>query len=248
MKNKGLEIRFSTEDSFRNNLADVLSIHSLVDKVGVTSVSLGQQGVSFSLAFATTSEQQTVGVATAREVCDLVWVSLLAMTKNMLMTSRRSLRGAVQCEIECHFHNYTDCAIANAFSALEAGARMLTIDREYVKSKYDLTQLKHIRDLVISAVEVNVPFNDPVTSSCGRFMTLLSCVEYQLSEDTFAFTHKAGIHAKAILAKPATYEIANPADFNMQRYVHFASGSTGWNAIKSRSQCRDNFSWLCTRD
>ena len=46
--------------------------------------------------------------------------------------------------------------------------------------------------------------------------------------------HKAGIHAKAILNNPSTYEILNPADFGMTRYVHFASRITGWNAIKSR--------------
>ncbi len=92
---------------------------------------------------------------------------------------------------------------------------MLTIDREYVKSKYDLSKLKEVEDLVASAVEVHIPFNNPVTGFC-------------------AFTHKAGIHAKAILANPATYEIINPADFGMQRYVHFASRLTGWNAIKSR--------------
>jgi isopropylmalate/homocitrate/citramalate synthase len=34
-----------------------------------------------------------------------------------------------------------------------------------------------------------------------------------------AFTHKAGIHAKAILANPSTYEILNPSDFGMTRYV-----------------------------
>jgi homocitrate synthase len=50
-----------------------------------------------------------------------------------------------------------------------------------------------------------------------------------------AFTHKAGIHAKAILNNPSTYEIINPADFGMSRYVHFASRLTGWNAIKSRA-------------
>jgi homocitrate synthase len=32
-----------------------------------------------------------------------------------------------------------------------------------------------------------------------------------------AFTHKAGIHAKAILNNPSTYEIINPADFGMTR-------------------------------
>jgi len=72
-----------------------------------------------------------------------------------------------------------------------------------------------VEDLVASAVEIHIPFNNPVTGFC-------------------AFTHKAGIHAKAILANPATYEIINPADFGMQRYVHFTSRLTGWNAIKSR--------------
>lgn len=51
-----------------------------------------------------------------------------------------------------------------------------------------------------------------------------------------AFSHKAGIHAKAILANPSTYEIIDPADFGMSRYIHFASRLTGWNAIKSRAQ------------
>jgi homocitrate synthase len=46
---------------------------------------------------------------------------------------------------------------------------------------------------------------------------------------------RGGIHAKAILNNPSTYEIINPADFGMSRYVHFASRLTGWNAIKSRA-------------
>ncbi|KAI4171817.1 MAG: hypothetical protein LQ348_006865 [Seirophora lacunosa] len=155
---QGKEIRFSSEDSFRSDLVDLLSIYSAVDKIGVTRVGIAD----------------TVGVATPREVYDLV-------------------------------------SIIEPPLAYLAEARMLTQDREYVKSKYDLTKLKAVEDLVADAVEVN----NPVTGFC-------------------AFTHKAGIHAKAILANPATYEIINPADFGMQRYVHFASRLTGWNAIKSR--------------
>ena len=49
-----------------------------------------------------------------------------------------------------------------------------------------------------------------------------------------AFTHKAGIHAKAILANPSTYEILNPQDFGLTRYIHIGSRITGWNAVKSR--------------
>ena len=86
---------------------------------------------------------------------------------------------------------------------------MLASDRDYVKSKYKLHKLKEVEDLIADAVEINVPFNNPVTGFC-------------------AFTHKAGIHAKAILANPSTYEIINPADFGMSRYVHFTSRLTGW--------------------
>ena len=38
-----------------------------------------------------------------------------------------------------------------------------------------------------------------------------------------AFTHKAGIHAKAILNNPSTYEILKPEDFGLTRYVSIGS-------------------------
>ncbi|KAI9697284.1 MAG: Saccharopine dehydrogenase [Candelina mexicana] len=208
VKSKGIEIRFSSEDSFRSDLVDLLSIYSTVDKIGVNRVGIAD----------------TVGCASPRQVYDLV----------------RTLRGVVSCDIEIHLHNDTGCAIANAYCALEAGAthvdtsvlgigerngitplgglmaRMIAADRDYVKSKYKLEKLKDIEDLVAQAVEVDIPFNNYITGFC-------------------AFTHKAGIHAKAILNNPSTYEIINPADFGMTRYVHFASRLTGWNAIKSRA-------------
>lgn len=212
IKSKGLEVRFSSEDSFRSNLVDLLSIYSEVDKIGVNRVGIAD----------------TVGCASPRQVYDLV----------------RTLRGVVGCDIECHFHDDTNCSVANAYCALEAGAthidtsvlgigerngitslgglmaRMITADRDYVLSKYNLKKLKDVENLVARAVEVNIPFNNPITGFC-------------------AFTHKAGIHAKAILNNPSTYEILNPADFGLSRYVHFASRLTGWNAIKSRCEQLD---------
>ncbi|KAL2175061.1 HMGL-like-domain-containing protein [Thermothelomyces heterothallicus CBS 202.75] len=208
IKSKGLEVRFSSEDSFRSDLVDLLSLYRAVDKVGVNRVGIAD----------------TVGCASPRQVYDLV----------------RTLRGVVSCDIETHFHNDTGCSIANAYCALEAGAthidtsvlgigerngitplggllaRMVVSAPEYVKSKYKLHMLKEIEDMVAEAVEVNTPFNNPITGFC-------------------AFTHKAGIHAKAILNNPSTYEILNPADFGLTRYVHFASRLTGWNAVKTRA-------------
>jgi homocitrate synthase len=209
IKGTGLEVRFSSEDSFRSDLVDLLSLYKAVDKIGVNRVGIAD----------------TVGCASPRQVYELV----------------RTLRGVVSCDIETHFHHDTGCSIANAFCALEAGAthvdtsvlgigerngitplggflaRMVVTAPDYVKSKYKLHMIKEIEDLVAEAVQVNTPFNNPITGFC-------------------AFTHKAGIHAKAILNNPSTYEILNPADFGLTRYVHFASRLTGWNAVKTRVQ------------
>ncbi|KAF5986413.1 putative homocitrate synthase, mitochondrial precursor [Fusarium bulbicola] len=93
-------------------------------------------------------------------------------------------------------------------------ARMMPTSRDCILSKYKLHELKKIEEFVAECVEINVPFNNPTTGFC-------------------AFTHKAAIHAKAILNDPSTYEILKHEDFGLSRYVHFTSRLTGWNAIKS---------------
>lgn len=207
IRSHDVEVRFSTEDSFRSELADLIRAYRAVNAVGVNRVGVAD----------------TVGVASPRQVYDLV----------------RRLRQEVDCDIEFHGHNDTGCAVANAFCALEAGAthvdtsvlgigerngitplgglvaRLYAEDPEGVRSRYDLPLLREIENTVASLVEVDVPFNNYITGYT-------------------AFTHKAGIHAKAILNDPSTYEILDPADFGLDRYVHVAHRLTGWNAIKSR--------------
>ena len=88
---------------------------------------------------------------------------------------------------------------------------------EQVRTKYNLPLLREIDNFVAGLVDVDVPFNNYITGFT-------------------AFTHKAGIHAKAILNNPSTYEILDPADFGLSRYIHVAHRLTGWNAIKERAE------------
>jgi homocitrate synthase len=209
IKSQGLEVRFSSEDSFRSDLVDLLTIYRAVDQIGVNRVGIAD----------------TVGVANPRQVYDLV----------------KTLRGIVSCDIEFHGHNDTGCAVANAFCALEAGAthvdtsvlgigerngitslgglvaRMYAYNPQQVRTKYNLPLLREIDNFVAGLVDVDVPFNNYITGFT-------------------AFTHKAGIHAKAILNNPSTYEILDPADFGLSRYIHVAHRLTGWNAIKERAE------------
>ncbi|KDN69746.1 putative lysine-5 [Colletotrichum sublineola] len=207
VKSQGLEVRFSTEDSFRSNLVDILSVYKTVDNIGVNRVGVAD----------------TIGCADPRQVYDLI----------------HTLRGVVSCDIETHFHDDTGCATANAYTALEAGAthidvtvlgigerngitplggfmaRMIVQNREYVTSKYKLHLIKELEDMVAEAVQINTPFNNPITGFC-------------------AFTHKSGHYARGILSHPSNYEIINPEDFGITRYVHFESRLTGWRAVKTR--------------
>lgn len=204
-----LELRFSTEDSFRSEEADLFRVYLAVDKIGVDR---------FGIA-------DTVGVATPTRVYQLV----------------SGLRRLVKASIEFHGHNDSGCAIANAYSALEAGAthidtsvlgigerngitplggfiaRMYATNRDLVKKKYKLKKLRKIDEMVANLAGVGVPFNNYITG-------------------VTAFTHKAGVHAKAILNQPETYEILNPKDFGMTRYISIAHKLTGWNAIKDRAE------------
>ena len=209
VKSQGLEVRFSSEDSFRSDLVDLLTVYRAVDKIGVHRVGIAD----------------TVGVANPRQVYDLV----------------KTLRGIVHCDIEFHGHNDTGCAVANAYCALEAGAthidtsvlgigerngitplggliaRMYVYGPDAIRAKYHLPLLREVENYVAGLVSVDVPFNNYITGYT-------------------AFTHKAGIHAKAILNNPSTYEILDPADFGLTRYVHVAHRLTGWNAIKQRAE------------
>jgi homocitrate synthase len=208
-----IELRFSTEDSFRSEEAELLRVYLAVDKLGVVN----RLGTA-----------DTVGIASPMQVSRLVG----------------TLRRLTRCDIEFHGHNDSGCAIANAWAALEAGAthidttvlgigerngitplggfvaRMYTVSREVTRRKYRLEQLRNLDLLVAGMVGVDVPFNNYVTGYS-------------------AFTHKAGIHAKAILNAPETYEALDPHDFGLTRYISIAHRLTGWNAVKARADQLD---------
>lgn len=202
-----IEVRFSTEDSLRSNRADLIRIYQAMDELGVHRVGVAD----------------TVGVGTPMQIHDLV----------------SQLRQLVSCDIEFHGHNDSGCAIANSYAALEAGAthvdtsilgigerngitplggliaRLYATDPALVM-KYRLDRLHELDSTVAELIRVDIPFNNYITGFA-------------------AFTHKAGIHAKAVLNNPSTYEILKPEDFGMTRYISVAHRLTGWNALRHRA-------------
>jgi len=143
--------------------------------------------------------------------------------------------------IEFHTHNDTGCCVANAFVALEAGAthidtsvlgigerngitplggllaRMYVLDKEEIKRRYNLPLIRSLEKYIATCSDIHIPFNNYITGSA-------------------AFTHKAGVHSKAVMQNPTAYEVIDPADFGVERKIQLAHRLTGWNAMAHRAK------------
>ena len=209
IRSSGRYVRFSAEDAFRSDLVDLLTVFDAVVDAGVQRIGL----------------PDTVGIATPRQVEQLV----------RLCAERYPGVG-----IEFHGHNDTGCAIANTVAALEGGADCLDVtvmgigERNGIASlsgliaqlyihypelleAYDLTQLVQLDRFVSECLNLPIPFNMPITAPG-------------------AFTHKAGVHIKAVLRNPRSYEVLVPTDFGLMRSIDVGSRITGRNAVGHRAE------------
>jgi homocitrate synthase len=208
LKQYDIDIRFSCEDSFRTPLEDLLRVYQAIDSMNVHRIGLAD----------------TVGIATPDQVYTVVG----------------AVREAVTCDIEFHGHNDTGCAIANAFCALQSGATHIDVtvlgigERNGIASlggfvarlaalnpqlvaRYNVAMLHELDQMIADLIGVPIPFNNYITG-----MT--------------AFTHKAGLHTKAVLADPRSYEVLDPALFGRTRTVSIAHRLTGWHAVAERAR------------
>jgi homocitrate synthase len=205
----GLEVRFSAEDAFRSDAADLLAVYQAAERLGVHRVHV----------------PDTVGIATPRQVYALVH------------EVRRAVRGDVgfhgHNDTGCAIANAYEAVSAGAshidVSVLGIGervgitplggfiARMYSLEPQAVSERYRLGQLRELERLVARVVGVEVPFNNLVTGET-------------------AFAHKAGMHLKAMMSNPGAYEIIPPEAFGLSRKLIVGSRLTGRHAIAYRAR------------
>lgn len=209
-----IELRFSSEDAFRCPLGDLLNVYLPLSETGLFD--------RFGIA-------DTTGVAGPEQVSEIV--ALIA----------RTTKGAGRSAIEFHGHNDAGCAVANARAAYLAGAShinttvlgigerngitalegliaaLYTLDPVATKAAYRLEALGPLAHLVARKVGREVPFNHVLVGET-------------------AFSHKAGIHTKAVYNDPRAYEGLVPEDFGLTREIAVGHRLTGWNAVRVRSE------------
>ncbi|NQU49929.1 MAG: homocitrate synthase [Planctomycetes bacterium] len=203
----GLEVRVSAEDAFRTPLNELLEFVELLNSLDVQRIGLAD----------------TVGTAIPEQVADVV----------------SAVRGCTNLDIEFHGHNDIGCATANAYSAWKNGASHLdttvlglgerngisplasllacfAVHEPEAIASLDLHQLPRLDRIVSRASGVAIPFNACVTGKG-------------------AFSHKAGLHSKAMLNHSSTYEGLAPQDFGLERRILLAHRLVGRAALADRA-------------
>jgi len=210
LKEQGAETRFSTEDTFRSNFADVMTVYRAMDLAGVDRV-----GVADTVGIADPLRTYNL-IANLRDVvdCDIEFHGHNDSSCAVANAFCALQAGATHIDT-------TVLGIGERNGITPMGAlvgRLYTCDKTLVE-KYDLRLLPEIERTVAEKLGIEIPYNTPITGEV-------------------AFHHKAGVHTNAVLKNPTTYEAIAPEDFGLSRIIDVAHRLVGRNAIRDHAVSR----------
>ena len=180
-KDKGLKLRFTAEDASRTDLDYLIQVGQLVQKAGVDR---------FSLA-------DTVGCLTPTKMKGLV----------------SQMVSELDIPIHVHCHNDFGMATANALSALEAGAQCVDVAINGLGERCGLPPLAEVVIALTNIYKVNGNWNLGLIPELSELTKAFSNLDSNANQPIVgknAFTHKSGLHVKAVVKEPESYEAISP--------------------------------------
>jgi homocitrate synthase len=208
-QNPQIELRFSTEDSFRSSLQDLLRVYLAISQLdGVHRLGLAD----------------TVGIATPNQVSQLVQTIRQCCSQDIEFHAHNDTGCAIAnsyAALEAGVTHIDTTILGigerNGITPL-AGliARLYTLDPQGLSNKYNLKNLLRINQLVADKIGIPIPFNHFIIGET-------------------AFHHKAGVHTKALLNNTKTYELIDPNDFGLTRSVSVNHKLIGRHTVAYRA-------------
>ena len=204
----GRYVRFSTEDAFRSDLIDLLTVFDAVVEAGVQRIGL----------------PDTVGIATPKQVEHLVrlcaerypHVGIEFHGHNDTGCAIANTVAALEAGADCSDVTVLGIGERNGIASLSGVISQLYVHHPEQIATYDLTQLAPLDQFVAECLHTAIPFNMPITAPV-------------------AFTHRCGVHTKGVLGNPRAYEVLDPADFGLTRHIDIGSRFTGRHAVGHRA-------------
>ena len=190
-KDKGLNVRFTAEDSSRTSIKFLMEIANLAQETGADR---------FSFA-------DTVGILTPK-----ITKELITLLKNELSIpihihchndfglATANALAAIESGAQCVDTTVNGLGERCGLPPLAEIATIMTVLKNIKNNNWNLRFLKKISDYIDEITDVKNNNLRPITGD-------------------HAFTHKAGLHVKSILKNPRSYEPVSPKIFNRKRKV-----------------------------
>lgn len=187
-------IIFSAEDATRSNLNYLIQVFETAYSYGANTLNIAD----------------TVGYAQPTEISDLV-----KYIKKKLPKAKLSI----------HCHNDLGLGVANTLAAIQAGVNQIQTTINGIGERSGNAALEE----VITALIVRKDFYKRITNVDPKQLYKISRLVYNALErkpgfekavvGVNSFSHKSGIHVKAIAREPLTYELLDPSTVGRERRV-----------------------------
>jgi 2-isopropylmalate synthase len=154
--------------------------------------------------------------ATTLNIPDTVGYTMPAEFGELITTIRRRVKGIEEVTISAHCHNDLGLGVANALTAILAGARQVECTINGIGERAGNSALEEI----VMAMRVRpdrYPFDTSVVGeqlfAASQLLSEITGIAVQPNKAITgrnAFAHEAGIHQDGMLKNPLTYEIMTP--------------------------------------
>ncbi len=203
-KEMGLKVRFTPEDATRTDLGYLEEAVTAATEAGADRISIAD----------------TVGTATPE-----TYGKLIENTVNR-----------VDVPVHTHCHNDYGMAVANSLAGFESGAFLIDVTVNGLGERTGIPPLAPIAVALTRLYSVDKDWNlealpeisHTVEKASGLFNS-----ETDPIVGEYAFSHKSGLHTKAVLEDPETYEAIPPEIVHKQREI-IIDKYAGKAAVKDR--------------
>ena len=150
----------------------------------------------------------------------------------------KSVRSVIDTPLDVHVHNDIGFALANAFSACEAGVDQIHTTIDGIGERTGIPSLAEVAVALTYLYKSPNDFRLDMLADLSRLIEQYTTIRPYDSKPivgTSAYKHKAGTHLAAILKNPAAYEPIPPRVVGNHRTIVFGelAGKTGAGYLMS---------------
>ena len=150
----------------------------------------------------------------------------------------KSVRSIIDIPLDVHVHNDIGFALANAFSACEAGVDQIHTTIDGIGERTGIPSLAEVAVALTYLYKSPNDFRLDMLADLSRLIEQYTTIKPYDSKPivgTSAYKHKAGTHLAAILKNPAAYEPIPPRVVGNHRTIVFGelAGKTGAGYLMS---------------